>query len=207
MFMRMVSPKVIDQLSPDKIQLGGDRTIITTLFADIRGFTRFSESMSAVNLVSVLNRYLSVVADSILEEEGTIDKFLGDAVMAWFNAPIPQPDHMLRAVRAAIGTREAVNRLRGQLPSDLHLAFGVGIHYGEAVLGLVGTESRVDYTAIGDSVNTAKRIQENSAANQILISGPAYELVQGQVAVREVDPIKAKGKREPVPVYEVIDLL
>ena len=207
MFMRMVSPKVIDQLNPDEIQLGGDRTIITTLFADIRGFTHFSESMTAVELVSVLNRYLSVVADAILKEEGTIDKFLGDAVMAWFNAPIPQPDHMLRAVRAAIGTRDAVAQLREQLPPNLHLAFGVGIHYGEAVLGLVGTESRVDYTAIGDSVNTAKRIQENSAANQILISGPAYELVKGQIAVREVDPIQAKGKREPVPVYEVIGLL
>jgi len=206
MFERMVSPKVINQLDPDKLKLGGKRTEITTMFADIRGFTSFSEKLDPQELVSVLNRYLSVVADAVLKEEGTIDKFLGDAVMAWFNAPIPQPDHMLRAVRAAVGTREAVTELRAQMPPELRLAFGVGIHYGEAVLGLVGTESRLDYTAIGDSVNTAKRIQENSGPNQILISGPAYDLAREWIQVKEVAPIQAKGKREPVPVYEVLGI-
>jgi adenylate cyclase len=206
MFERMVSPKVINQLNPDGLKLGGERTEITSLFADIRGFTSFSEKMKPQDLVSVLNRYLSVVADAVLMEEGTIDKFMGDAVMAWFNAPIPQPDHMRRAVRAAIRMRDAVNELRKQLPPELHLAFGVGIHYGEAILGLVGTESRVDYTAIGDSVNTAKRIQENSAKNQILISGPAYELAKDWIKVEQVAPINAKGKSEPVPVYEVLEM-
>ena len=206
MFERMVSPKVINQLNPDGLKLGGERTEITSLFADIRGFTSFSEKMKPQDLVSVLNRYLSVVADAVLMEEGTIDKFMGDAVMAWFNAPIPQPDHMRRAVRAAIRMRDAVNELRKQLPPELHLAFGVGIHYGEAILGLVGTESRVDYTAIGDSVNTAKRIQENSAKDQILISGPAYELAKDWIQVQQVAPINAKGKSEPVPVYEVLGM-
>ena len=206
MFERMVSPKVINKLDPDELKLGGERTEITSLFADIRGFTSFSEGFDPHALVSILNRYLSVVADAILKEEGTIDKFLGDAVMAWFNAPIPQPDHMLRAIRAAIGLREAVEKLRNQFPSEYQLAFGVGIHYGEAVLGLVGTETRLDYTAIGDSVNTAKRIQENSGPNQILISGSAYELVRDQVDVHQIAPILAKGKREPVPVYEVVSL-
>ena len=206
MFERMVSPKVINKLDPDELKLGGERTVITSLFADIRGFTSFSEGYDPHALVSILNRYLSVVADAILKEEGTIDKFLGDAVMAWFNAPIPQPDHMLRAIRAAIGLREAVEKLRDQFPSEYQLAFGVGIHYGEAVIGLVGTETRLDYTAIGDSVNTAKRIQENSAPNQILISGSAYELVRDQVDGHQIAPILAKGKREPVPVYELVSL-
>lgn len=206
MFERMVSPKVINKLDPDELKLGGERTEITSLFADIRGFTSFSENLDPHALVSILNRYLSVVADAILKEEGTIDKFLGDAVMAWFNAPMPQPDHMLRAIRSAIGLREAVEKLRSQFPPEYQLAFGVGIHYGDAVLGLVGTETRLDYTAIGDSVNTAKRIQENSGPNQILISGPAYELVKDQIEVRQIAPIQAKGKREPVPVYEVIAL-
>ena len=206
MFERMVSPKVINQLDPDGLKLGGERTEITSLFADVRGFTSFSEKMDPQDLVSVLNRYLSVVADAVLKEEGTIDKFMGDAVMAWFNAPIPQPNHMQRAVRAAIGMRDAVVELRKQLPPELHLAFGVGIHYGEAVLGLVGTERRLDYTAIGDSVNTAKRIQENSAKDQILISGPAYELAKDWIQVRQVAPINAKGKSEPVPVFEVLGL-
>jgi PAS domain S-box-containing protein len=206
MFERMVSPKVINKLDPDELKLGGERTEITSLFADIRGFTSFSENLDPHALVSILNRYLSVVADAILKEEGTIDKFLGDAVMAWFNAPMPQPDHMLRAIQAAIGLREAVEKLRSQFPAEYQLAFGVGIHFGEAVLGLVGTETRLDYTAIGDSVNTAKRIQENSGPNQILISGPAYELVKDQIEVRQIAPIQAKGKSEPVPVYEVVAL-
>ena len=207
LFEKMVSPAVISQLDPNQLQLGGKRTDITSLFADIRGFTHYSESLKPEQLVSVLNRYLAAAADAILAQEGTIDKFLGDGLMAWFNAPIPQPDHTLRAVKAALGIRNAIEKLHKELPSEAHLSFGVGIHFGEAVLGLVGTEKRVDYTAIGDSVNTAKRIQENSTANQILISKAAYKLVEGKVKTKEVEPIFAKGKSEPVPVYEITGLV
>ncbi len=206
LFERMVSPAVISQLDPDKLQLGGKRTHITVLFADVRGFTSFSEQVSPETLVSVLNRYLAAAAEAVLAQQGTIDKFLGDAIMAWFNAPIPQADHTLRAVRAALGIRAAIQRLHRELPPEFHLSLGAGIHFGEAVLGLVGTEKRIDYTAIGDSVNTAKRIQENAAGNQILISEPAYAFVAHQIIVRPVDPIQAKGKREPVGVYEIIGL-
>lgn len=206
LFERMVSPAVISQLDPDKLQLGGKRSEITTLFADIRGFTSFSEKVTAEQLVAVLNRYLAAAAESVLAQEGTIDKFLGDAVMAWFNAPIPQPDHTLRAVKAALGIRASVQRLQHQLPPEFHLSFGAGIYFGEAVLGLVGTEKRLEYTAIGDSVNTAKRIQENSLANQILIGDKAYQFVVDKIDARPVEPIQAKGKREPVVVYEVIGL-
>lgn len=206
LFERMVSPAVIDQLDPNQLQLGGKRTQITALFADIRGFTRFSEEVDPVQLVTVLNRYLAAAAEAVLAQEGTIDKFLGDAIMAWFNAPIPQADHTLRAVRAALGLRAAVTRLIYELPPQFHLFFGAGIHYGEAVLGLVGTEKRIEYTAIGDSVNTAKRIQENAQANQILISETAYRFVADRVEVRNVEPILAKGKRDPVAVFEVIGL-
>jgi PAS domain S-box-containing protein len=207
LFERMVSPAVINQLDPDKLQLGGKRIELTTLFADIRGFTSFSEEWDPEILVSVLNRYLAAAADAVLIQEGTIDKFLGDAVMAWFNAPIPQPDHTLRAVRAALGIRQSVEALQHELPPEFRLSFGVGINFGEAVLGLVGTENRIEYTAIGDSVNTAKRIQENSAGGQILIGETAYEMVADQVDARPVKPIIAKGKREPLHVYEILDLL
>jgi len=191
---------------PDKIQLGGERVEITTLFADIRGFTSYSENLTPEELVSVLNRYLAAAADAILEQEGTVDKFMGDAVMAWFNAPIPQPDHTLRAVRAALGIRDAIRSLHREMPSGAQLNFGLGIHFGEAVLGLVGTEKRLDYTAIGDSVNTAKRIQENSTTNQILMSAAAYKNVSDQVEVRPSEAILAKGKSHPLEVYEIVRL-
>jgi class 3 adenylate cyclase len=142
----------------------------------------------------------------VLDEEGTIDKFLGDAVMAWFNAPIPQADHTLRAVRAALKLRDRIAELHTQLPPEAHLGFGVGIHYGDAVLGLIGTEKRLDYTAIGDSVNTAKRLQENAALNQIVISAAAYERVSDYIEVRAMEPITVKGKREAIPSYEVLGL-
>jgi class 3 adenylate cyclase len=203
-FERMVSPAVIQQLDPNSLRLGGNRAEITTLFADIRGFTHFSEGLSPEELVTVLNRYLAVSAEAVLNEEGTIDKFLGDALMAWFNAPILQPDHTFRAVRAALGIRDAVNALHAQLPPEHHLQFGAGIHLGDAVLGLIGTEKRLDYTAIGDSVNTAKRIQENAGPGQILISQAAYERVAGNVQDRPVEAIQAKGKRDPIQVFEVL---
>jgi adenylate cyclase len=206
LFERMVSPVVIRQLDPNKLQLGGKRSDITVLFADIRGFTSFSEHVNPEQLVSVLNRYLAAAAEAVLAHEGTIDKFLGDAIMAWFNAPILQPDHTLRAVKAALNIRAAVQRLHFELPPEFHLSFGAGIHYGEAVLGLIGTEKRIEYTAIGDSVNTTKRIQENSAGNQILISEPAYAFVSDKIAAHQVDAIHAKGKRNPVKVYEIIGL-
>lgn len=206
LFERMVSPAVIDALDPDSLELGGRRAEITTLYADIRGFTSFSEALEPETLVSVLNGYLAWAARSILDQEGTIDKFLGDAIMAWFNAPIPQPDHTFRAVRAALAIREGILALHQDMPPEYQLSFGVGIHSGEALLGLIGTQERLDYTAIGDSVNTAKRLQENAAKGQILISKVAAQHVAGLVELKEVPPIQAEGKQQPIPVYEVLGL-
>jgi adenylate cyclase len=203
LFARMVSPLVIEQLNPDQLQLGGERSQITTLFADLRGFTNLAEQIDPEILVSVLNRYLGAAADAILAEEGTIDKFMGDAVMALFNAPLPQADHTLRAVRAAQRMRAATYACQEGLPPELQLSFGIGIHYGEALLGLVGTEQRLEYTAIGDSVNTAKRLQENASAGQILLSAQAYAQINRLIDVRQVGPILVKGKKEPIQVYEL----
>jgi adenylate cyclase len=206
LFERMVSPAVINQLDPNKLQLGGKRTEITAIFADIRGFTSFSETQSPEKLVATLNRYLAAMAEAVLAQEGTIDKFMGDAIMAWFNAPIPQSDHTLRAVKAALAIRASVENLYTELPPEERLAFGAGIHFGEAVLGLIGTEKRLEYTAISDSVNTAKRIQENSAHNQILLSRDAYDRVKDQVNANPVAPMSVKGKTQPLEVYEVVGL-
>jgi adenylate cyclase len=202
----MVSPAMLDPVNPDSPQIGGQQRDITTLFADIRGFTDFSEKNSPEELVAVLNRYLAAGAEAVLAQEGTVDKFLGDAVMAWFNAPLPQPDHTLRAVRAALGLRAAIRKLHAELPAEAHLSFGVGIHYGKAVLGWIGTKKRLEYTAIGDSVNIARRIQENAARNQILISKSAYDRVKKDVVAYPHFPLHVKGKSVPLGVYEVVGL-
>ncbi len=206
LFERMVSPAVIEQLDPNSLQLGGKRTEITTLFADIRGFTSYSESLQPEKLVSILNQYLAAMAEAVLLHEGTIDKFMGDAIMAWFNAPVPQSDHTLRAVKTALTIRESVENLYKVLPPDTHLAFGVGVHCGEAVLGLIGTEKRLEYTAISDAVNTAKRIQENSAKNQILISRDAFDKVHKYIEAKPHANMNMKGKTQPIEVYEVLGL-
>ena len=207
LFARMVSPLVIEKFDPDQLQLGGERDQITTLFADLRGFTSLSEQIDPELLVSVLNRYLGAAAEAILAEEGTIDKFMGDAVMAFFNAPLTQADHTLRAIRAALRMRDATPACQEGLPVELQLSFGIGIHFGEAILGLVGTEQRLEYTAIGDSVNTAKRLQENASAGQILLSTQAYAQVSQLIDAHQVGPIQVKGKKEPVQVYELINLV
>jgi adenylate cyclase len=206
LLQRMVSPAVLDQIDPNSLKFGGKKVDITVLFADIRGFTAYSEKHSPEELVAVLNRYLAAAAEAVLANEGTVDKFLGDAVMAWYNAPLPQPDHTLRAVKSALALREAVAGLHAELPEEAHLDFGVGIHYGDAVLGWIGTEKRLEYTAISDSVNTCKRIQENAARNQILISQDAYGRVQDQIEARPFLPMIVKGKTQPLEAYEVLGL-
>ena len=153
----------------------------------------------------MLNRYLAAAAEAVLDQEGTVDKFLGDAVMAWFNAPIPQTrPYPARRSRGGRLSGTAVLRLHAELPPEAKLSFGVGIHYGEAVLGLIGTEKRLEYTAIGDSVNTTKRLQENAWHNQIVISQTAYDRVSDYVRVLPMEPMQVKGKREPIPVYEIL---
>ncbi|MGD8812846.1 MAG: adenylate/guanylate cyclase domain-containing protein [Anaerolineales bacterium] len=206
LFERMVSPVVIEQLDPDSLKLGGHIADITTLFADIRHFTAFSGSTEPETLMRVLNRYMAVAAESVLKEDGTIDKYQGDAIMAWFNAPIPQPDHTLRAARAALAMIEAVSEAHREMPEAFRLSFRVGIHFGEALLGLVGTEQRLDYTAIGASVNIAKRLQENAAEGQILISEAAVQRIRERIQTKPASPITVEGREKPVEVFELIGL-
>ncbi len=203
---RMVSPAILNQIDPKSLQIGGKKGDVTALFADVRGFTAFSEQHTPEDLVAILNCYLAAAADAVLEYEGTVDKFLGDAVMAWYNAPVPQPDHSLRAVKTALALQAAVAKLHAELPPEAHLSFGVGIHYGDAVLGWIGTEKRLEFTAIGDSINTAKRIQENAGKNLILLSSTVYERVKDEVDVRPCPPLSVKGKAQSLEVYELMGL-
>jgi len=207
-FQRYLSPAVIDRLpsDPQELKLGGQRQEITSLFADIRGFTGFSRQHGPETLVEVLNQYLAIGAEAVLAEYGTLDKFMGDCVVALFNAPLVQPDHVLRAVRAALRIQESVAALRERMPPSHRLAYGVGINVGEAVVGNIGTLKRVDYTAIGSCVNLARRLQEAAAPGQILLSDAVYQQVRKHIEVRPLPPVEVQGFSEPITVYELLGL-
>lgn len=208
MFERYVAPTVVNALlqQPDQVQLGGNRQTVTTLFADMRGFSRFSAQTSPETLVELLNRYLRVAAEAVLEEKGTLDKFMGDAVMAFFNAPLPQADHPLRAVRAAWKLCRAVEEVHRRLPEPYHLSFGVGVSVGEVIVGNIGTPQLMNFTVLGDAVNKAKRLQETAHRGQILLDQQTYHLVQYDIEVDCVGDLRLKGQENPEPIYEVLAL-
>jgi PAS domain S-box-containing protein len=205
---RYVSPTVVQRLreDPGRLRLGGHRQEVTVLFADIRGFTSFSERRDPEQIVEVLNHYLAIGAESVLVEEGTLDKFMGDAVMAIFNAPLPQPDHAMRAVRAALQMRTAIERHHSSVPFDSWLNFGIGIATGEAVVGSIGTTRQLNYTAIGSSVNVAHRLEEAADAGQILLERRAFERVSDLVEANPLPSTKVKGLSAPIQIYELVGL-
>lgn len=207
-FMRYAPPAVVEQLlrDPSQLKLGGVRKPISILFADIRGFTTFSERLGPEELVEVLNSYLAMAADAVLAFDGVLDKFMGDAVMGLFNVPLDQTQYTLRAVKAALKMQQAIGEFHARVGAERQLNFGVGLNAGEAVVGNIGTEKQRNYTAIGDAVNYAKRLQENAKGGQILISLAAYELVKDQITAVELPPLPVKGRSVPEPVWEVTGL-
>ena len=207
LFQRYLPPAVIERLpnDPFELKLGGQRQEITSLFADIRGFTDFSRQHDPETLVDVLNQYLAVGAEAVLAEEGTLDKIMGDCVVALFNAPLAQSDHVLRAVRAALKMREEIARLHERLSPSYRLDYGVGINVGDVVVGNVGTAQQMNYTAIGSSVNLASRLQEAAGPGQILLSHKVYQRVKEQVEARQLPPMKVAGFDELITAYELVD--
>jgi class 3 adenylate cyclase/DNA-binding response OmpR family regulator len=208
LFERYVSPSVVNQIltQPATVSLGGSRQNVTVLFADVRGFSTFSSKTSPEILVELLNKYLTVAAEAVLAQEGTLDKFMGDAVMAFFNAPLSQSDHPVRAVRAAWALRNSVKRLHQSLPNEYRLNFGIGVGIGEAVVGNIGAAQVMNYTIIGDAVNKVKRLQENAKGGQVLISQETFHMVQSYIEARSVGSLTLKGQSQPEPVYEVLEL-
>jgi PAS domain S-box-containing protein len=207
-FERYVAPRVVEQLlsDPSRVQLGGVRQEVTILFADIRGFMAFSERTAPEFLVKVLNQHLTLAADAVLAEDGTLDKFMGDMVMAIFNAPLSQPDHTLRAVRAALAMQREIAALHADMPPAEQLSFGIGIVTGPAVVGNVGSPALQNYTAIGDGVNLASRLQTHAGAGQVLLNAVAYERVRDAIVARELGRVHVRGHREPDLVYELLGL-
>jgi class 3 adenylate cyclase/DNA-binding response OmpR family regulator len=207
-FEKYVTPAVVEQLlsQPETVVLGGARRPITTLFADLRGFTSLSEELKPEALFESLNYHLSLGAEAVLNHEGTLDKFMGDAIMAFFNAPLAQPDYALHAVHAAVEMQRRMSTNVRIAPSLLRLRFGIGIATGEAIVGNIGTAQLMNYTAIGNSVNLARRLQESAKGGQILIDQATYAAVDGRVKAKSLGTLEVRGLSAPVPVYEVLGL-
>jgi class 3 adenylate cyclase/DNA-binding response OmpR family regulator len=207
-FERYVDPAVVEQLlsSPHTVALGGARQPIAVLFADVRGFTSLAEQLQPEVLFDALNYHLSLGAQAVLNHEGTLDKFMGDAIMAFFNAPLPQPDYALRAVITAIDMQALLAARSKTTPLQLRLQLGIGIACGEAVVGNIGTAQLMNYTAIGHSVNLARRLQESARGGQILIDESTYQATQRHIRARALGTVEVKGFSAPVPVYEVVGL-
>jgi adenylate cyclase len=207
LFGRYVHPAVVHQLlaDPSALRLGGETREISIVFADIRGYTGLAERLAPDEVVRLLNAHLNVLIEAIWREGGTPTMFAGDAVMAIFNAPLPQPDHTVRAVRAAWGMREALERYQeAQGAETMPVQYGIGVHTGLAVVGNIGARDRMqNYTAIGDAVNTAQRLQASAAPNQILLSAAAYLEVAPYVQAQELPPVSVKGKMQPLSVYQL----
>jgi adenylate cyclase len=190
-------------------ELGGELREVTVLFADLRNFTSTSEKFSPRQIVEMLHIYLNLACEAIEETGGVIVNFMGDAVMAVFNAPNPQPDHALRAVRAGLIMQLKASQHHASQTQDIPaMFFGVGINTGQAVMGNIGAQWHYQYTAIGDSVNVASRICSHARAGEILIGTNTYEIVEHNIQAFPFDqPLKFKGKSCETMVYRVFNLV
>ena len=216
MFGRYVSDEVVAKLLSDRRrpELGGEALTVTVLFSDIRNFTTISEKLDARDVVEMLNAYFTRVCEPILAQGGTVDKYIGDAVMAVFGSPVQYPDHARRALRAALGMAKAASEFRQwmaarfpgrQLPE---FGIGVGVNTGEAVIGDIGTPRRKEFTAIGDTVNAASRLEgATKELHCVILAAESTVRAAGQgVKTGRSDEIKVKGKTEPIGVHEIVDL-
>ncbi|MBO5266583.1 MAG: adenylate/guanylate cyclase domain-containing protein [Ruminiclostridium sp.] len=207
-FSKYVAPQVVKEIAKSgtyEIKLGGENRNIAVLFVDIRGFTPLSESLEPEQVVDILNSYLELTTSCIFRHGGTLDKFIGDATMAVFNAPFDTEDYVYKAVLAAWDIVEGGNKIEEQFVERYgkHVGFGVGVNCGPAVVGNIGCDFRMDYTAIGDTVNTAARLEANAPRGTVYISDSVYEQVKDRITVEEVGEIPLKGKSKGVFVYSV----
>jgi len=209
-FERYVHPNVVQQLikDPMALNLGGETKEISVVFADIRGYTRLSESMAPEEMMNLLNSYLGIMVEEIWHQEGTLTAFIGDALMAIFNAPLLQEDHALRAVRAAWNMRRAVQKYQQDHPQEIPLAFGFGVNTGLGVVGNLGSTGRLqNYTAIGDVVNVAARLQSNASDNSILLNHATFLQVRQYVMASHLAALQVKNKSAPLEVWSLLGLV
>jgi adenylate cyclase len=210
-FGKYMTASVMDHLMSGKVALGGESLEVTILFTDIRSFTTLSERMDPQQLVGLLNEYFSEMVGIVMEENGVVDKYIGDAIMAVFGAPVPKPGDAVNAVRAAVRMRTALRHLNARLAERgiPALRTGIGIHTGPVVAGNIGSEKRMEYTVIGDAVNLASRLESNTKdlGVNVLISDDTYQRVKDVISARPVREITVKGRKQPVMTYEVLGIV
>ena len=206
-FGKYLSPKVVDQLVENPPELGGVDKDLTVLFSDIRSFTTLSESMSPQKLVNHLNTYLTAMTDVIFEYGGYLDKYVGDEVMCFWGAPLPQADHAVRACKCALRQMQRLRELNEVWPEAIRINIGIGLNSGIMTVGNMGSPSRMNYTLMGDNVNLGARLEGTNKeyGTNIIISEFTYGLVRDHFLVRELDNIRVKGKNKPVLIYELVD--
>ena len=206
-FGRFVHPNVVQQLieNPSALNLGGETKEISVIAADFRGFTSLSEHKTSKEVMTLLNTYLEIMVKEIWDEEGTVTGFWGDALMAIFNAPLPQNDHVMRAVRAAWKMRVAIMEYQRTRPQEALYSFGIGVNTGEAMVGNIGSRDRIqNYTAIGDVVNVAARLQQEAKDNNIMLNHSTFTRVRQHVQVTKLPPLIVKNKTEPLDVWRLV---
>jgi len=209
-FGKYVSPVVIDNLikNPDKINLGGEKRNITISFSDIRGFTSISEKLKPEELVHLLNEYLTEMTSIIIKDQGLVDKYMGDAIMAFWGAPLDQPDHAEVACSSSLEMIDKLRELQKKWKKEDIPSFeiGIGLNSGDAIVGNMGSSSRFDYTAIGDNVNLASRLEglNKLYGSNIIISEYTQEIVKDKFEIRKLDAVKVKGKKKPILIYELL---
>ncbi|HIB43386.1 MAG TPA: adenylate/guanylate cyclase domain-containing protein, partial [Nitrospina sp.] len=209
-FNQYLAPTVVNQLvdNPDFLKLGGERREITAFFSDVAGFSSISEKLEPEKLVQLLNEYLTEMTDIVLKYEGTVDKFEGDAIIAFFGAPLEFKDHASRTCLVAVEMQECLNTMRDEwrAQGEPELFMRIGIHTGPAVVGNMGSTTRLDYTMMGDSVNLAARLEgvNKQYKTYTMISESTYEQAKDEIEVRELDLIRVVGKLEPVKIYELL---
>ena len=209
-FGRYVSPTVVDKLVKGEaaLELGGHKEELTILFSDIRGFTTLSEKMAPEDLVHFLNEYLTGMTGAVLDQEGTVDKYIGDAVMAFWGAPLPQSDHAIRAVETALTMRTRLAKLNARWAAQGRptIDIGIGLNTGRVIVGNMGSEKRFDYTVIGDDVNLASRLESLTKfyGVGILVSEATLRELNGRYLTRPLDKVAVKGKKDAVKIFEVI---
>ena len=207
-FNKYVAPQVVSEIAKSgkyELKLGGENRDVAVLFVDIRGFTPLSESLEPEQVVDILNSYLELTTNCIFKHGGTLDKFIGDATMAVFNAPFDAEDYVFKAVLAAWDIVQGGNQIEENFVEKYgkSVGFGVGVNCGPAVVGNIGCNFRMDYTAIGDTVNTAARLEANAPKGTVYISDMVYEQVKDRITVDEIGEIPLKGKAKGVFVYSV----